>query len=364
MLLRLSSLTFLILLCCSTLASERSDYKIEVISEGLDFPWSVAFLPDSSLLVTELGGNLRKIDSNQTLSEPLEGVPAVYRAGQGGLFDVAPHPNFKENNFIYLSYASGDEHANSTTISKATLVQNVLTNAKEIYRASPSKYAALHYGGRLAWLPDNTLLLTTGDGFDFREKAQDRGTHFGKTIRIDENGKAPPDNPFVDYPYVWTYGHRNPQGLAVSASGDVYQHEHGPRGGDEINMLKAGLNYGWPAITYGIDYNGAHVSPFTELAGMVQPVHIWVPSIAPSGLAIYESDLFPGWRGSLFVGDLNNKEVKRLSTDEDGSIISEESIFTEIDARVRDIRVAPTGELFIVTDGEAGKILKVVPINR
>ena len=358
---RLPLLVILLSIFIQADASEKQQYRIETIAEGLNFPWSIAFLGDNKILVAELGGTIRYQETAGDTGQPIVGMPSVYRAGQGGLFDVIPHPDFSDNNQIYLSYASGDANANATTVARATLSANALTNLEIIYETSPPKYAALHYGGRLAWLPDKTLLLTTGDGFDFREKAQDRSTHFGKTIRIDENGKPPTDNPFSQYPFIFSYGHRNPQGLTVSSNGTIYQHEHGPQGGDEVNIIEAGLNYGWPIITYGLDYNGAYVSPFTEMEGMTQPIHIWVPSIAPSGLAIYEGSLFPDWQGDLFVGDLNNNEVKRLVLDADNKVVSEHSIFTEVEDRVRDVRVSPSGEIYIITDGENGKIFRVSP---
>ena len=358
---RLLIILTIIIFTGQSTAAEEQEYSINSIATGLDFPWSIGFLDDENMLVAELGGTLRRLTASGELSEPISGMPNVYRAGQGGLFDVLPHPNFIDNNTVYLSYAAGDETANATTIARATLSDLSLLDLEVIYQASPSKYAALHYGGRIAWLPDNTLLLTTGDGFDFREKAQDRSTHFGKTIRIDENGQPPKDNPFSQYPFIFSYGHRNPQGLTVSSDGRIYQHEHGPQGGDEINVIEPGLNYGWPIITYGLDYNGAYVSPFTEMDGMTQPIHIWVPSIAPSGLAIYEGSLFPNWRGDLFVGDLNNNEVKHLTLNEEGKVISEQSIFTEVESRVRDVRVSPTGEVYVITDGENGAIYKVSP---
>ena len=340
----------------------ETDYVIEPLAEGLNFPWSIEFLDDGDLIVAELGGTIRHVDATGKISEPISGTPSVYRAGQGGLFDVLRHPDFNENKQVYLSYASGNEEANATTVARATWNQTGLTNLEVIFEAAPSKYAALHYGGRLAWLPDNTLLLTTGDGMDFREKAQDRSTHFGKTIRMDENGEPATDNPFSEYPFVYSYGHRNPQGLAVSSTGTIYQHEHGPQGGDEVNEIQSGENYGWPIITYGLDYNGAYVSPFTEMEGMTQPLHVWTPSIAPSGLAIYEGDLFPQWQGDLFVGDLNNQHVKRLRLESDSSVaLTEETIFTEVNARVRDVRVSPRGEIYVITDGDNGTIFRVSP---
>ena len=227
-----------------------------------------------------------------------------------------------------------------------------------IYRANPSKYAPLHYGGRLAWRTPSVLLLTTGDGFDFREQAQNLDSDLGKTVQLITNDTTEAELPFPDKPHLFTYGHRNPQGLAVARDGTIYQHEHGPRGGDEVNVLTPGTNYGWPAITYGMDYNGAYVSPFTEHPGMAQPIHVWDPSIGPSGLMIYEGDMFPEWQGNLFVGALVDEEVRRLTL-VDGAVTSEASAFAEIGARIRDIREAPDGSIYIVTDGEGGQVIRI-----
>ena len=339
----------------------KANFFLQIIAEDLVFPWGLEFLGDQELIVTELGGTLRYINLEENISKRVSGTPRVYRAGQGGLFDVLRHPDFNENKQIYLSYASGDERSNSTHVAKATWDDQGLTNLQEIFKAAPSKYAALHYGGRLAWLPDKTLLLTTGDGFDFREKAQDRTTHFGKIIRMNENGEPAKDNPYREYPYIYSYGHRNSQGLAVSKKGIIFQHEHGPKGGDEVNVIGPGQNYGWPITTHGLDYNGAYVSPFREMQGLTQPLYIWTPSIAPSGLAIYEGELFPNWQGNLFVGALNDKNVKRLVLNKNRVIIEEEALFNEIGNRVRDIRVSPRGEIYIITDGEKGALFRVSP---
>lgn len=218
----------------------------------------------------------------------------------------------------------------------------------------------------MLFLPDGSLLLATGEGFDYRESAQDLDSEMGKILRINDDGSVPEDNPFSTGPgqRIWTYGHRNPQGLVRDAdTGTVYLHEHGPRGGDEINVITPGLNYGWPAITYGLDYSGARVSPFTAAEGMEQPLHYWVPSIAPSGMAWYNADAFPRWRGDLLVGALVDKEVRRVDM-EDGRVVGEESLFRELDARIRDIRVGLDGQLYLLTDGEAGKLIRVSPASR
>ncbi len=334
------------------------DYKITPVAEDLDFPWSIAFLPNGDRLVTELSGQLLRIAADGTVSEPIANVPEVYFAGQGGLFDVLPDPEFETNQLIYLSFSAGDQEANGTTIVRARLTGDTLEDSQVIYSVAPKKYAPMHYGGRLAWLDDGTLLLTTGDGFDFREAAQDTASNLGKTVRLNKDGTPAADHPIADAPYVWTYGHRNPQGLTVAGDGTVYQHEHGPRGGDEVNVLRAGENYGWPAVTFGMDYNGAYVSPFTEYAGMTQPDHVWTPSIGPSGLMIYEGQMFPAWQGDLFAGALVDKEVRRLDM-ENGKVVDEIPVFAEIGERIRDIRAAPDGSIYVLTDGAAGDVLRI-----
>jgi glucose/arabinose dehydrogenase len=349
-------LTCLFVLGVSTSAA-AVEYRLETFASGLSLPWSIAFLPDGSALVTELGGQLRRIDSSGQVGGAIENVPAVYFAGQGGLFDVLLHPDFSRNGLVYLSYAEGSRKNNGTMIARGKLVENRLEKVEVIYRNAPRKDTPVHYGGRMAFLADGTLLLTTGDGFDYREAAQDVSSGLGKVIRIKDDGSAAYGNPFAESPFVYSYGHRNPQGLAVSRSGRIWLHEHGPRGGDELNRIEAGVNYGWPAITYGLDYNGAIISPYTEWEGMAQPEHYWVPSIAPSGLAIYEGDLFPEWKGDLFVGALVNREVRRLDL-VNGEVVGEETLFSELDDRIRDVRNGPDGALYILTPN---RVVRVMP---
>lgn len=336
--------------------STEPRYSTKVVASDLDYPWSLAFLPDGNMLLTELGGNLRRLSDDGTISEPIRGVPPVFRAGQGGLFDVTLDPDFATNNTIYLAYAAGDAKANATTVARATLHDMELTDVEVIFSAMPTKYAPLHYGGRLTWLPPGDLLVTTGDGFDFREKAQATSSQLGKVIRIPLTNGNP--SPFPQAPMVWSYGHRNSQGLVTARNGTVYAHEHGPKGGDEINIIRPGVNYGWPAITYGMDYNGAYVSPFTEHPDMQQPIHVWVPSIAPSGLMIYQGDQFPAWQGDLFVGALVDEEVRYLDM-EDDRIQSESAVFPEIKARIRDIRESPDGSIYVITDGIGGQVIQI-----
>lgn len=353
------ALAAIILFTLPTIAEEQT-YRLETLAEGLNFPWSVDFLPNGDLLVAELEGTLKRISKDGSSSNSVSAVPTVYRASQGGLFDVLLDKDFATNSTLYLSYAEGDSEENGTTVARATLTGNALTDVEIIFTASPRKYAPLHYGGRMAFTSDDLLLITTGDGFDFREHAQDLNSHLGKTIRINKDGSPAQGNPFPEAPKVWTYGHRNPQGLAIALDGTVYLNEHGPKGGDELNVITKANNYGWPAITYGMDYNGAYVSPLTEYPGMQQPQHVWTPSIGPSGMAFYEGNKFPKWQNSLFVGALVDKEVRRLTV-ENQQVTAEETVFAELDARIRDIRVGPDGLLYIVTDGDPGTVIRVHP---
>ena len=350
-------------LLCASVGASAAEYRLETVAEGLDFPWCVAFLPDGDMLVTELGGTLRRVSAEGSVGEPIEGVPPVFRRSQGGLFDVLPHPDFASNATLFLSYAALPEDDNATEVLRARLDGNALVEAEVIFSVTPRKPTPVHYGGRMAFLPDGTLLLTSGDGFDFREQAQDLGSLLGKTVRIHPDGRIPADNPFAAsegaLPAIYTYGHRNSQGLALAPDGTVYLHEHGARGGDETNVLTRGTNYGWPALTHGIDYNGAYISPFTEAEGMASPIHHWTPSIAPSGLAVYDGDRFPAWQGDLFVGALVDKEVRRLDM-ENGEVVAEEALFTELDRRIRDVRVHE-GYLYIVEDGPEASIVRVAP---
>jgi glucose/arabinose dehydrogenase len=347
-----------------TPTAEALEYRLTPIVEGLNYPWGLTELPDGSLLVTERPGNLKRVSTAGDVSA-ISGVPEVFFAenGQSGLFDVLPDPDFTTNGYIYLAYAEGDRRSNATTVARARLTGSTLTDVSVIFSVTPRKRLPQHFGGKLAFLPDGTLLLTTGEGFDYREAAQDTHALLGKTIRIHTDGSIPEDNPFADgeegHPAVWTYGHRNPQGLvADGVSGTVYLHEHGPKGGDEVNVLRPGKNYGWPAITYGMDYSGAYVSPFTEHPDMVQPIKYWVPSIAPSGFALYRGGMFPELTGNLLVGALVDREVRRLELGANGRI-TESALFSELESRIRDVRVAADGSIYLVTDGNPGSIVRV-----
>jgi glucose/arabinose dehydrogenase len=351
----------LLLLSLTPSIARTASYELTTLADALDHPWCVAFLPEGGYLITERPGTLKALDTDGTLRE-IGGVPPVLFRGQGGLFDVLLDPDFAANGTLYLSYAHGDMSANATRVARARLAGSSLEDLEVLFTAEPFKALPQHYGGRLALLPDGTLLLTTGDGFDYREQAQNPNVTLGKTVRFNRDGSLPEDNPFTKgggHPAVWTWGHRNPQGLTLDpATATVYLHEHGPKGGDEINVLTPGSNYGWPAVTYGDDYSGAKVSPFTSLPGMTQPLKVWVPSIAPSGFAVYRGDMFPAWEGSLLVGALVDKEVRRVSFDAAGGS-EEEALFSELDARIRDVRVGPDGAVYVLTDGSPGKLLRV-----
>lgn len=336
--------------------------KTEVVASGLDHPWSIAFLPGGGVLVTERNGGLRRIEGGRVTR--VSGVPSVFNEGQGGLFDVLPHPDFRQNGLIYLSYAHGTRAANGTRVARAKLVGDSLLDVTPIYTAMPLKRGPVHFGGRMLLLPDRTLLLSTGDGFDFREQAQRLDSPLGKVMRITLGGQVPARNPFVTQPTaqgsIWTRGHRNPQGLAYDPVRNlVFAHEHGPRGGDEVNVLKAGANYGWPVATKGLDYSGATISPYRTYRGMTDGLVVWTPSIAPSGLAVYRGAMFPEWAGDLLVGALVDREVRRVRLSRDGAVLGQESLLKELGARIRDVRVAPDGALWVTTDDPAGKVIRV-----
>lgn len=342
---------------------------VETLAEGLVNPWSMAFLPDGSMLVTERDGKLRVIRDGALVAEPVAGLPAAYVKSQGGLFDILLHPDFATNRTIFLSYAAGTPESNATRVIAATFDGKALSDIRTIFETATKKKTPVHYGGRLALLPDNTLLVTVGDGFDYREQAQNLSSGLGKIVRVNLDGSIPADNPFTDKdgarPEIYSYGHRNEQGLAVDpATGIIWETEHGPMGGDEVNIIDAGANYGWPIATYGLDYSGAQVTPFTDYEGTKQPVKYWVPSIGPSGLAIYQGDLFPGWKGDLLVGAMAIPALHRLDI-ENGAVVSEERYLDG--ERIRDVREGPDGAIYVTTEDHdgapIGKVLRLTPAS-
>lgn len=340
-------------------------YRIDTLAEGLEHPWSIAFLPDGRMLVTERAGRLRLLGPDGLREAPVEGVPEAFVSGQAGLFEVALDPAFADNQWLYLSLATGTARSNHATLVRGRWVEDRLEDVTTLFTAWPGKTGDAHYGGRIAFLADGTLVMGLGDGFDYREDAQRLGNHIGSLIRINTDGSVPDDNPFVGragaLPEIYSYGHRNVQGLVYDADNNrLWSHEHGPRGGDEINLVRAGHNYGWPLLTQGVDYNGALITPFTRIDGMTAPNWVWTPSIAPSGMALYSGELFPQWRGSLFVSALAAKKVVRVML-AGGRPVSEEALFTELDARIRDVRMGPDGALYLLTDASGGRVLRVLP---
>ena len=336
--------------------------RVEIVATGLNHPWSIAFLPGGGVLVTERNGGLHRIEGIRM--SRVSGVPRVLNEGQAGLFDVVADPGFQQNGLIYLSFAHGTRAANGTRIVRAKLVGNSLLDVTPIYTVTPLKRGNVHFGGRMAFLPDGTLAFTTGDGFDFREQAQRLESPLGKVMRITTDGKVPPDNPFVSEAgavgTIYSRGHRNPQGLAFDpVRGVLFEHEHGPRGGDEVNVIRSGRNYGWPVATLGLDYSGATISPYRRYPGMEDGLVVWVPSIAPSGLAVYRGRMFPEWEGDLLVGALVDKEVRRIRLSPDGKVLGQQSLFRSIGERIRDVRVAPDGSVWVTTDDDKGKVLRI-----
>jgi glucose/arabinose dehydrogenase len=318
------------------------------------------------MLVTERTGQIR-IVSNNKVSEPISGLPKnIYAKGQGGVLDVVLHPNYQTNGWLYLSYAIGTDDKNSLQVMRAKLTENQLTQQQIIFTVNPFKATPVHFAGRMTFLPDNSLLITTGDGFDYREDAQRLNSQLGKVIRINDDGSVPKNNPFLSEDknalsnYVFSYGHRNAQAILYDPARKViFSNEHGPNGGDELNIIQAGVNYGWPAITYGKDYIGGRISPFTEYPNMQQPLLDWTPSIAPSGMAVHSGEMFKALNGDLLVSVLKFKEVRWIQMN-GVEVVGQVSLFKELEQRIRDVRVHPDGSIYILTDNEQGKVLRVV----
>ncbi len=340
--------------------------NVETLAEGLVNPWSIAFLPDGTILVTERPGRLRVIRNGALAGEPVAGVPDVLSWNQGGLFDVLPHPDFANNGLLYLSYAHGTRAANATRIARATFDGAALSGLTVLYDAVPEKDTGHHYGARLVWGGDGKLYATIGEGSRYKERAQVMSSSFGSVIRLNEDGSIPDGNPVLgdgERKELWTKGHRNGQGLAYDAGrGVLWEHEHGPRGGDEINIIEAGANYGWPLASYGVDYSGARITPYTEYSGTKQPFKHWTPSIGPSGLAVYRGDLFPAdWDGDLIVGAMATRALHRVDLDGMNEAGEERYLVGE---RVRDVRVGPDGAIYVTTEGDGeptGKVLRLTP---
>jgi glucose/arabinose dehydrogenase len=349
----------LLLLLCA--GSHGDTYRVETLVDGLHWPRSVVQLPGGDFLVAEREGRILRIDSRGGRRQ-LTGSPRPLTDVQGAYLDLALHPEFNCSRLLYLSYVDGGPAANATAVFRARLEDTQLLDGQRIMRVAEDKATSLHHGGRLLFLQDHTLLLSVGDGFEFREKAQSLDSELGKVLHLEANGLAALGNPFRSEGRrrIWTYGHRNPLGMAQDhASGVVYLHEQGPGGGDEVNILKAGRNYGWPAVTHGVDFSGALVSPFRRAADMRSPIHVWTPGIGPSGMALYTGREFQGWRGSLLVGGLLSRDLRRLQINA-GRVVQEEILLAELGAPIRDVRTY--GEkILVLTDGPAGRLLQLYP---
>ncbi len=342
----------------------QAEFDVELLVRGLQFPWGMAFMPDKNLLVTERTGQLRIISPDGRISEPIKGVPAVFNEKQGGLLDVALDPDFTINRLIYLSYAEPEGAKASTAVARAKLVNGELQQLKVIFRQLPKTVGGVHFGSRLAFAPDGNLFITLGDRGEHAEDAQRLDNYFGKIIRIRPDGTVPADNPFSKdsqaKPEIWSYGHRSVQGAAIHPkTGDLWIHEHGPKGGDEINIPRPGKNYGWPKASYGSHYSGIPIKDEHAEQGFEEPIYYWTPSIAPSGMVFYTGNLFPGWRNNIFIGALAGQHIARLMS-ENGKILGEEQLLTHA-ARFRDVEQGPDGALYLLTDEQDGKLLRLIP---
>jgi glucose/arabinose dehydrogenase len=349
-----------------TPASLNGAVRVETVAKGLENPWALAFLPDGRIVVTERPGRLRIVERDGRISKPLDNVPRVFARGQGGLLDVALDPRFTENRLVYLSYAEpGEGNTAGTAVARGRLTEGKLDDVQVIYRQQPKVDGGGHFGSRLVFARDGTLFVTQGDRIGYRERAQDLWSGLGKIVRINPDGSLPKDNPFVGRsgarPEIWSYGHRNVQSAALHPdTGQLWTVEHGARGGDELNHPEAGKNYGWPVITYGVDYSGAKIGEGTAKPGMEQPVYYWDPVIAPSGMTFYTGAAFPDWKGSILIGSLTPRLLVRLTL-KDGRVAREERYLGDLGERIRDVRQGPDGLIYLVTDSRDGGVLRVRP---
>jgi glucose/arabinose dehydrogenase len=348
-----------------TYRAQDHGFRVVKLVEGLEQPWSLAFLPDGRMLVTEKRGRLRVIRDGKLEPQPIGGLPQVTVQGQGGLHDVALHPQFENNRLVYLAYAARGDGGVGTELARGRLAGDRLENVQVLFRQSPKGGAGQHFGGRIVFDRSGYLYLTLGDRGE-KERAQRPGDHAGSVIRLHDDGRVPADNPFAGKPgwkpEKYTLGNRNMQGAALHPqTGVLWVHEHGPQGGDEVNVIRAGANYGWPVITYGVNYGiGTKIGEGTHKPGMEQPIHYWVPSIAPSGMAFYTGERFPRWKGSLFVGALRGALLVRLAL-EGEKVVKEERLLQGVLGRIRDVRMGPDGLLYLLTDDSDGVLARLEP---
>lgn len=352
---------------------EADGWRAATVAEGIEHPWGLAWLPDGRLLVTAKNGTLHILSGDKFEAVEMEGLPEVFTEGQGGLLDISVHPNDKENVRVYMTMSTGTQDANRTTLVRGVFDGQRVRDIQTLFQATPDKSGGQHFGSRLQWLPDGTFLMSIGDGGNppqtvggmlARDQAQNLGSHHGSILRFTEDGKPASNNPLASregaLPEIWSYGHRNVQGLARDPdSGRIWANEHGPRGGDELNLLEGGRNYGWPLQSYGRDYRTGEPIGERSVQGMVGPEVAWVPAHAPSGLAFYTGDRFPQWRGSLFSGGLVSEDIRRIELDGNGNAVRQDRL--DIGSRVRDVKQGPDGFLYAITDEENGRLLRIEP---
>jgi len=366
---RLALLAFALLpalAAAQDIRSEEHAFRVVKLVQGLEHPWSVAFLPDGRMLVTERPGRLRVVSAGKLDPQPVAGVPEVVAQGQGGLFDIVLHPRFSENSLVYFSYSGRGPGGSGTELARAKLAGQRLENVQVLFRQDPKGRSGLHFGGRIVFDRQGFVYLTLGERGEM-QRAQRTDDHAGSVIRLHDDGRVPADNPFVGMagwkPEKFDLGHRNQQGAALQPkTGLLWTHEHGPQGGDEVNVIRAGTNYGWPVITYGVNYvTGTKIGEGAQKEGMAQPIHYWVPSIAPSGMAFYEGDRFPRWKGDLFVGALKDRMLVRLKLDGE-KVVKEERMLQGVLGRIRDVRAGPDGFIYLLTDESSGVLARLEPI--
>ena len=358
------------LLFAALQSNAKENFNVVTITENLDYPWAVAFMPNGDFLITERPGTAKLISHNTGEASPVSGLPDIREAGQGGLLDVILHPDFEQNKWVYFSYAAKNQHKiNSTHVARAKWQEETksVSDWQVIFQSNSKYEGGRHFGSRLLFDQQGYLFITSGDR-GHRPSAQDLTNHAGVIIRLHDDGGIPNDNPFTNkenaQPEIFSYGHRNPQGISLDTeTGEIWSHEHGPQGGDELNLVKAGINYGWPVITYGKNYViGTDIGEGTHKDGMKQPFYYWVPSIAPSGLTIYKGNKFPGWKDSFFVGSLKFSTLVRLKRN-GNKFVEEERMLTELNYRIRDVREGPDELIYILTDSHNGKLIKLEPDN-